>query len=74
MLYADLTHAKGWIIPSLIGISGYAGGWQSIHILLSNQKKRLSTHSEAKLLNFLVLSALSAFSRALIAAAASSMT
>jgi len=38
------------------------------------KKKRLSTHSEAKLLNFLVLSALSAFSRALIAAAASSMT
>jgi hypothetical protein len=37
-------------------------------------KKRLSTHSEAKLLNFLVLSALSAFSRALTAAAASSMT
>jgi hypothetical protein len=39
VVYADLPHGEGWIIPSLISISGYAGGWQSIHILLANQKK-----------------------------------
>lgn len=38
--YANLTHAEGWIIPSLISsIQGYADGWKSIQISLANQKK-----------------------------------
>jgi len=58
-------------IPSLISILGYADGWQLIPKSLAGKKQSLSTYSEAKLLNFLVPTTLSAFSRALTAATSS---
>ena len=44
-----------WIIPSLISILGCAGDGHEFIYYIGEPIKRLSSHSEARLLNFLVL-------------------